>query len=150
MCCSPAPVSQPLPYKFSSSSGILASLAATAGLALLLAGAIGRQKRWRLALLPLGLAALLTVSTWQAQQSDRTATIIVEEVAAQSTPADGGVTLFVLHEGAEVRIVEQSTGGISLVALSDGRKGWLPETALRSTLPSDPFPVPRPQAVTEE
>lgn len=131
-------------------SGILASLAATVGMAMLFGAAAGRRKRWHLALLPLTLAVLLTASTWQAQQSDRTATIIVAEVAAQSTPAEGGVTLFVLHEGAEVRIVEQSAGGISLVALSDGRKGWLPETALRSTLPSDPFPVSRPQAVTEE
>lgn len=142
----PKPVVGPffwLRWMSARTSGVLASVAATLGM-LLLIGARLREPRRRLRLAAgaaLLLAGLLSASTWQASRAARTATVVAEEVAAHSTPADSGVALFVLHEGAEVRIIEAPEGGAVLVGLSDGRKGWLPPGALRSTVPGDPFPA---------
>lgn len=134
-------------------SGVLASVAATLGMGMLIGVQRTRQRRlaWAAggALLA---AALLAGSAWQASQVARTATVVAEEVAAHSTPAEGGVALFVLHEGAEVRVIEEPGEGAVLVGLSDGRKGWLPQGTLRSTVPGDPFPATRniPESATEE
>jgi tetratricopeptide (TPR) repeat protein len=117
-------------------SAMLASAAATAGLVML----VSVRLRWAAAGALL-VSGLLVASTWQAGRAAQNATVIAEEVSAQSAPSDSGVALFVLHEGAEVRVLEQPAGGAVLVVLSDGRKGWLPAGALRSTMPGDPFPV---------
>jgi len=132
-------------------SGSLASLAATLGMVLLVGVAAGRRRlRWP-AVAALGAAGLLAASTWQAGRAGAGATVIVDAVSAHSTPADGGVELFVLHEGAEVRLVEEDSSGAALVALSDGRKGWLPGHTIRSTMPSAPFAAPaNPEPPTEE
>ncbi|GDX79507.1 hypothetical protein LBMAG42_13180 [Deltaproteobacteria bacterium] len=54
--------------------------------------------------------------------------VLAEEATAQSD-LGGGVELFTLHVGAEVQIVEAAAGQV-LVALGDGRRGWLPEAAV--------------------
>ena len=52
----------------------------------------------------------------------------------------GGVELFTLHAGAEVQAVERAAGRV-LVALGDGRKGWLAESAVGIVDPTRPPPV---------
>lgn len=66
------------------------------------------------------------------------AVILVEEVAV-SSELGGGVELFRLHEGAEVLSLEQAAGQV-LVALPDGRKGWVGSDRLGLADPLLPFP----------
>jgi tetratricopeptide (TPR) repeat protein len=80
----------------------------------------------------LALAALDTV----AQRAGGVVT--VAEVEVRSALGPSGLSLFVLHEGAEVRIEDQSQTHI-LLSLSDGRKGWVNGSALRTTNPAHPF-----------
>lgn len=56
------------------------------------------------------------------------AVVLVDEVNAQSD-LGGGVDLFSLHLGAEVQVVESSSGRV-LVSLGDGRRAWIPEAAV--------------------
>jgi len=87
----------------------------------------------------LGPALLLTVSTWTAVVNQDSVVVVVPEVSSRSALGPDGVELFVLHEGAEVRVVETHRDH-HLVVLPDERKGWLPADASLSTNPSAPFP----------
>lgn len=87
------------------------------------------------------LGALLTASTLVALRAAPGAVVIVPVVAARSTTGPDGVDLFVLHEGAEVRVTE-STPEAALVLLPDERKGWIAWSALASTDPAAPLPDP--------
>ena len=66
--------------------------------------------------------------------------MIVDEVDVRSALGPAGVSLFVLHEGAEVTVAD-STDTHQLVVLSDGRKGWINTDTLLSTDPASPFLV---------
>lgn len=66
------------------------------------------------------------------------AVVTAESVTARSD-LGGGVDLFTLHAGAEVQVVE-SSGGQLLVALGDGRKGWIPEADAGRVDPWAPMP----------
>jgi hypothetical protein len=67
------------------------------------------------------------------------AVVLVPEVTATSD-LGGGVELFTLHAGAEVH-AEQTAADRVLVVLPDGRKGWLPSTAVGIVDPTRPPPV---------
>ncbi len=72
------------------------------------------------------------------------AVVLVDEVTAHSD-LGGGVDLFALHGGAEIQVVELAAGQV-LVALADGRRGWL---AAETVGWVDPEAVmPRPVVVT--
>ena len=79
-------------------------------------------------------ALLLTVLAWnfariQMKDAERhDAAIVMRPVTSvHSSPgSDEGKTLFILHEGTRVKVLDNVTG-FSLVELSDGRRGWLPE-----------------------
>lgn len=45
--------------------------------------------------------------------------------SVKSSPADGGTTVFVLHEGTKVRLLD-NVGDWSKIAIADGRQGWAP------------------------
>lgn len=87
------------------------------------------------------LAVLLTLSTAVALRAIHTAVVLVPELVVRSALGPDGVDLFKLHDGAEIRVLEQS-GGSALVALPDERKGWVSLSALASTDPAAPFPDP--------
>lgn len=87
------------------------------------------------------LGLLLAASTWAAAHELPGAVIVLPEVAARSALGPGGVDLFLLHEGAPVRVVEFS-GDHALIVLPDERKGWVARSSLLSTRPEDPFPLP--------
>ena len=123
---------------------VLLAGAALLGLALSL-GALGtwRRRRGQAAVLPrVGLGAgllglVLGASPFLAAPPD--AVVVVEPaVEAVSTLGGSGVVLFELHEGAEVARLEVDRDHV-LVALPDGRKGWLPAAAVLSTDPAAPL-----------
>jgi len=122
-------------------SAWLASLLAT------LAFAAPLVRRWRRSEQRLGLetpallvpALVLTASTYTAVVNQDSVVVVVPEVSARSALGPDGVELFVLHEGAEVRVAETHRDH-HLVLLPDERKGWLPADATLSTDPSAPFP----------
>jgi tetratricopeptide (TPR) repeat protein len=63
-------------------------------------------------------------------------------LAAQTTARSdlgGGVDLFTLHAGAEVRTVQRA-GEHVLIALPDERKGWVPRADVGLVDPTKPFP----------
>ncbi|MBM4367331.1 MAG: hypothetical protein FJ102_14055, partial [Deltaproteobacteria bacterium] len=60
------------------------------------------------------------------------------EVTARSD-LGGGVDLFALHAGAEVGVAEVAAGQV-LVALPDGRRGWVAEAAVGRV---DPYALRR-------
>ena len=88
-----------------------------------------------------GLGLLLSVSTVDALFQRSAAVVVVSEVDVRSALGPSGVSLFVLHEGATVAIAER-TETHTLIALSDGRKGWVNHRALISTDPAAPFELP--------
>ena len=58
------------------------------------------------------------------------AIVVAPSVTVTSTPNESGTALFVLHEGAKVFIEDNSMKEWKEVRLEDGKKGWLPATAL--------------------
>jgi len=58
------------------------------------------------------------------------AIVFEPSVTVRSMPAESGTSLFVVHEGSKVRILEQSDGW-ARVRLIDGNVGWLPQDAVR-------------------
>ena len=150
----PAPSTGPFFWQRSLSprqSGLLASALATLALAVPLlsglgkrvgslrrVGALADEQRW-IGWVALLLAALLGTSTWVAAAAPPSAVVGVPQVSVRSALGPDGVELFVLHEGAEVGVAEQ-TADATLVVLPDDRKGWVPALALISADPAAPFP----------
>lgn len=66
--------------------------------------------------------------------------VVVAETVTATSDLGGGVDLFTLHTGAEVQ-TETREAGKTLLVLPDGRKGWVPDTALAHVDPSVPPPV---------
>ena len=81
------------------------------------------------ALLFVACLSFALVQKRQAQSHDG-AVVILPVASAKSAPSDDGSTsLFVLHEGTAVKIVDQ-VAGYTLVELSDGRQGWMEARSL--------------------
>ncbi len=85
------------------------------------------------------LALLLAASTRAALVSDASVVVVSSEVSVRSAPGPDGVELFVLHESAEVRLLETHRQH-HLIELPDERKGWVPAETTLSTDPAAPFP----------
>jgi hypothetical protein len=129
-------------------TGLLASSAMSAGLVIAVVARIRRTRSgltqprrtatWTWVLL--GLSLLLGGSTWDTISQRSGAVVIVPQVAARSTLGPDGVDLFVLHEGAQVRVGD-SAAAHTLITLSDGRVGWVGSQTLISTDPSASFPL---------
>ena len=45
--------------------------------------------------------------------------------SVKSSPAEGGKTVFVLHEGTKVRLLD-NVGDFAKISIADGRQGWAP------------------------
>ena len=98
-----------------------------------LRGARGPETMWLLLASALPLTAIITEVV-----SDQEGVIVVPESSVRSAIGPAGVELFRLHEGAEVRIVEESKSDV-LIALPDDRKGWVPMSTIVSAHPSSPL-----------
>jgi hypothetical protein len=125
-------------------SGLIASGLLTFALAVVLVSRLrtissGRRTAGWIAFLG---SALLALSTAGALRVRNGAIVAAKSVTAKNAVGAAGVDLFVLHEGAEVRALDESAD-MSLVGLPDERKGWIPTAALVSTDPRAPFALPQ-------
>lgn len=59
-----------------------------------------------------------------------TAIVIEPSITAKSTPDKSGTSLFVIHEGHKVKIIDDSMHNWKEIELEDGTVGWLPVTAI--------------------
>jgi hypothetical protein len=115
--------------------------AALAGLGLLAVAARGRLPNVPLLGIGAGLAAVggvVYAGGLAAQHTPPVAVVLADEVTA-SSDLGGGVSLFVLHAGAEALASEEASGQVLLV-LPDGRKGWVKSEAVGVADPDRPFP----------
>ncbi len=88
------------------------------------------------------LGALLLLSTGLTYRTLRTQPAVVvlqPKLTVRSAVGVDGVELFALHEGAELRALEEDAGHV-LVILPDGRRGWVPAAAVGMVRPGDAFP----------
>ncbi len=97
------------------------------------------NERW-LAGVSILAGVVLGLSTADVLQQRVGAVVIAEEVDVRSALGPAGVSLFVLHEGAEVSIAD-AIETHQLVVLSDGRKGWIDTGSIISIDPTAPFPL---------
>ena len=127
-------------------SGVFAAVAIALGLWIMVVGRVrvlrGHQPlsstaRWTAAVSGI-MGLLVALSTADALNQRRGAVIVSPGVEVRSALGPSGVSLFVLHEGAEVS-VSDATDTHNLISLGDGRKGWVTSRALLSTDPSAPF-----------
>ncbi|MCB9759607.1 MAG: tetratricopeptide repeat protein [Alphaproteobacteria bacterium] len=123
-----------------------------AAILLALVGALGLIRRKRP--LPIEIPALLlgvpgvllaasTAVAWQELSTYPGAVVLVEQAQVRSA-GGGGVVIFELHEGAEVRLWERVADQVQ-VALPDGRRGWMRADALGVVDPRAPFPLTPPE-----
>lgn len=56
--------------------------------------------------------------------SENEAIVMAPVTSVKSSPGDGSKSLFILHDGTKVEIIE-SIGSWSRIELSDGRQGWI-------------------------
>jgi len=118
------------------------------GLVALLA-IVGRVRRDVAVGLPAALvggpALLLVASTASALSAPPGGVVLAETVEVRSAGGErSGVVLFALHAGAEVTLGD-SLGSWRLVALPDGRKGWVPQGAVGVVDAASPIPPPAPR-----
>ena len=76
-------------------------------------------------LLALGVVSLLLAYLeLQRFNKDNPAIVFAKEVKVSSEPNTGSSTIFILHEGTKVKVVE-ALGDWEKIRLSDGQTGWL-------------------------
>ncbi len=83
--------------------------------------------RWPLIILAL-LLPLVSIAAWTAEWQDwsgREAVLLAPAVSVSSGPGGDFITLFEIHEGAELRIKEER-GAWVRVSLGDELEGWIP------------------------
>ena len=106
----------------------LVLLAATLAMLLLfLLGDGGRRKLGFFAGIVLILCALVSLRFAFWQRSDALShdeAVVVKAVTEVKSSPGSGVSLFVLHEGTKVKVLEEISGWNN-IELSDGRQGWL-------------------------
>lgn len=56
--------------------------------------------------------------------------VTVTSVAVKSSPSQGGTTLFVLHEGTHVNIIDDSMHEWKEIRIADGKTGWVSMSAI--------------------
>ena len=76
------------------------------------------------------LAALLFSLDEKSDALSSDAAVMIQPVSTvKSSPGDGGKSIFVLHEGTKVELLD-SLGDWVKIELSDGRQGWVEESTL--------------------
>lgn len=72
------------------------------------------------------LSFWISASIIRDQESSDAGIILAEEIQVRSSPAEEGIELFSLHEGAKIWIVRRSAGW-SEIRIADGKSGWAPQ-----------------------
>ncbi len=55
--------------------------------------------------------------------------VMASSITVRSTPMESGNELFILHEGARVKVLDNSLKDWAEVEIDDGKIGWLPKSA---------------------
>jgi hypothetical protein len=115
---------------------------ALAGLGLLLIAARGRLPHQPLAGIGVALVLVggLVVTGGVVDAGQPPVGVILGPEVTATSDLGGGVSLFSLHAGSEVLVVEEEAGSV-LLQLPDGRKGWVTADQVGIAAPDDPFPV---------
>lgn len=82
-----------------------------------------------LLLICLVFSVVFAVEKYQDMRCQDEAIVMTPTITVKSSPSDSSVDLFVLHEGAKVRIME-STNGWNKIKIADGSIGWLQEETM--------------------
>ncbi len=61
---------------------------------------------------------------WYEQKTEQYGIVLAQRVTARSSPAVDATEVFIIHEGAKVKLQEQ-TGAWLRIRLADGKVGWL-------------------------
>lgn len=76
------------------------------------------------------LSLLCAFSQYRQFASHDYAVIISPAVTVKSTPSDGSTDLFIVHEGAKVKILDSSMNDWIEVKLEEGKQGWIESSTL--------------------
>lgn len=116
-------------------TAIIAFLLLLAGLALYIFGNRIVFKKIGFIAAIIFLVVAVCANFFASEQKDellnRTGAIVMSpSITVKSTPNESGTDLFVLHEGTKVYIEDNSMKGWKEIRLEDGKKGWLPVSAI--------------------
>lgn len=82
-----------------------------------------------LLILCLVLSVVFAVDKYHDLKHQDEAIVMTPTITVKSSPSDSSVDLFVLHEGAKVRIMETAKGW-NKIKIADGSVGWLQEESM--------------------
>ena len=116
-------------------TGIVSFLLLLAGMALYIFGNRIVLKKIGFISAVVFLVVAVCANIFASEQKDellnRTGAIVMSpSITVKSTPNESGTDLFVLHEGTKVYIEDNSMKGWKEIRLEDGKKGWLPVSAI--------------------
>lgn len=77
----------------------------------------------------LTFSVIFAIENYSDQKRHDEAIIMTPTVNVKSTPSDSSIDLFVLHEGAKVRILDTMKGW-NKIRIADGSLGWLQEDTM--------------------
>lgn len=81
----------------------------------------------------LSLSIIANLFAWRQKTimtQDEEAIIMASSIEVRSTPSESGTTLFVLHEGTKVLLLNDSMKEWVELRLEDGKVGWIPTSAV--------------------
>ena len=111
---------------------ITLALAAVVGILLLLFRNSGSSALRKVSFILACVFAVLTVCTFifslqqkRAITRQDNAIVTAPVCSVKSSPAEGGKTVFVLHEGTKIHLLD-NVGDFAKISIADGRQGWAP------------------------
>ncbi len=84
---------------------------------------LGRVLAWSSGALCLFFALIFALQ-WYEQSTEQYGIVMQQRVVAHSSPAADATEVFIIHEGAKVKLQEQA-GAWQRIRLADGKVGWL-------------------------
>ncbi|MEK7727451.1 MAG: tetratricopeptide repeat protein, partial [candidate division KSB1 bacterium] len=84
---------------------------------------VGRILTWSSGALCLLFASIFLLQ-WYEQKTEQYGIVMEQRVVARSSPGADATEVFIIHEGAKVKLQEQ-TGAWQRIRLADGKVGWL-------------------------
>ncbi len=76
------------------------------------------------------LTAVLAFKGYSDFNNDQPAIVFESQINVKSEPNERGQTVFILHEGTKVNVLE-SLNGFQKIKIADGKQGWLPKESIK-------------------
>jgi hypothetical protein len=89
---------------------------------------LGRTLAWSSGALCLLFASVFLLQ-WYEQRTEQYGIVLQQRVVAHSSPGENATEVFIIHEGAKVKLQER-TGDWQRIRLADGKVGWLKAESL--------------------